>query len=88
MGELSTRTVAVNRYHSQLPNNTVRNTKYTLLTFLPKTLIDQFRRSINQYFLVIALLQLNSKLTPVHPATTWGPLLFVLSLSMVKEVSP
>ena len=82
----TTRNVAVNTHHPQFPNNTVVNTKYTLMNFLPKTLIDQFRRSINQYFLIIALLQLNDKLTPVHPATTWGPLGVVLAISIAKEL--
>lgn len=38
-------------------NNSVRTTKYTLLTFLPKNLFEQFRRIANFYFLISAAIQ-------------------------------
>ena len=38
-------------------DNKVRNNKYTLLTFLPKTLYEEFRFFFNLYFLVVALSQ-------------------------------
>ncbi|EFA84150.1 transmembrane protein [Heterostelium album PN500] len=34
----------------KFPNNYIRTTKYTLLTFLPKNLFEQFRRLSNFYF--------------------------------------
>jgi hypothetical protein len=40
----------------------VCTTKYTLLTFLPKFLFEQFRRVANIFFLCIALLQVSSSL--------------------------
>eukprot|EP00760_Papus_ankaliazontas_P004212 PhM_4_TR11707/c3_g1_i3/m.86086 len=39
------------------PNNEVINSKYTPLTFIPKNVQEQFARPLNQYFLLIALLQ-------------------------------
>ncbi|PNY03797.1 phospholipid-transporting ATPase 2-like protein [Trifolium pratense] len=40
---------------------------------------------MNQYFLLIACLQLWPLITPVNPASTWGPLLFIFAVSASKE---
>ncbi len=44
-----------------------------------------FSRHMNRYFLLIACLQLFHEITPVHPASTWVPLIIVLALSAAKE---
>ncbi|KAJ6420450.1 hypothetical protein OIU84_027899, partial [Salix udensis] len=51
----------------------------------PKNLMEQFSRFMNQYFLLIACLQLWSLITPVNPASTWGPLIFIFAVSATKE---
>ncbi|XP_054812322.1 phospholipid-transporting ATPase 2 [Prosopis cineraria] len=66
-------------------DNRISNRKYTLLNFLPKNLWEQFSRFMNQYFLLIACLQLWSLITPVNPASTWGPLIFIFAVSASKE---
>ncbi|XP_026411858.1 phospholipid-transporting ATPase 2-like [Papaver somniferum] len=66
-------------------DNRVSNRKYTIWNFLPKNLWEQFSRFMNQYFLLIACLQLWSLITPVNPASTWGPLIFIFSVSATKE---
>ncbi|OQU81318.1 hypothetical protein SORBI_3006G040500 [Sorghum bicolor] len=66
-------------------DNRISNTKHTLWNFLPKNLSEQFRRFMNQYFLLIACLQLWSRITPVSPATTWGPLIIMFIVSASKE---
>ncbi|KAL6502003.1 Alanine aminotransferase 2 [Orobanche gracilis] len=66
-------------------DNRISNRKYTLLNFLPKNLLEQFSRFMNQYFLLIACLQLWSLITPVNPASTWGPLIFIFAVSATKE---
>lgn len=38
-------------------NNRVRTTKYTLLTFVPYFIYDQFSKPANIFFLIIASLQ-------------------------------
>lgn len=44
-----------------------------------------FSRFMNQYFLLIACLQLWPLITPVNPASTWGPLIFIFAVSATKE---
>lgn len=66
-------------------DNRISNTKYTIINFLPKNLWEQFGRFMNKYFLLIACLQLWSLITPVNPASTWGPLIFIFAVSATKE---
>ncbi|XP_010236944.1 phospholipid-transporting ATPase 2 isoform X1 [Brachypodium distachyon] len=72
-------------YQNDYCDNQISNTKYTLWNFLPKNLWEQFRRFMNQYFLLIACLQLWSLITPVNPASTWGPLIIIFAVSATKE---
>jgi hypothetical protein len=41
----------------QFPQNVIRNQKYSVLTFLPVVLFEQFNQFCNLYFLLIALSQ-------------------------------
>lgn len=52
-----------------------------LINFIPSI----FSRFMNQYFLLIACLQLWPLITPVNPASTWGPLIFIFAVSATKE---
>ncbi|ETW08630.1 hypothetical protein H310_01166 [Aphanomyces invadans] len=65
--------------------NDVCTSKYTLLSFLPKTLLEQFRRVANFYFLIISLLQLGTPYSPTNKYSTIVPLILVLFATMVKE---
>ena len=79
------RVVRVNGENPGIPDNTISSTKYTPLNFVFKALHICFLQNVNRYFLLIALLQLNAKLTPVNPASTWGPLFLVIFLKILKE---
>ncbi|KAK9225658.1 hypothetical protein WN943_010702 [Citrus x changshan-huyou] len=59
------------------------NVKYDKLIFC--ILHSILSRFMNQYFLLIACLQLWSLITPVNPASTWGPLIFIFAVSATKE---
>lgn len=37
-------------------NNRIKSTKYTIFTFLPQNLLEQFRRIANFYFLVMVII--------------------------------
>ncbi len=40
-------------------DNYIKTSKYTVLTFLPKNLFEQFQRLANAYFLFLLILQVN-----------------------------
>ncbi|GAB2213107.1 hypothetical protein Droror1_Dr00021125 [Drosera rotundifolia] len=66
-------------------NNYVRTTKYTIATFLPKSLFEQFRRVANLYFLVCALLSF-TPLSPYSALSNVVPLVVVVAATMGKEI--
>ncbi|XP_028787948.1 putative phospholipid-transporting ATPase 9 [Neltuma alba] len=65
-------------------DNSVRSTKYTLATFLPKSLFEQFRRVANFYFLVTGTLAF-TPLAPYIAVSAIVPLIIVVGASMIKE---
>ncbi|KAM7276270.1 hypothetical protein ACFE04_018136 [Oxalis oulophora] len=65
-------------------DNYVSTTKYTIATFLPKSLFEQFRRVANFYFLVSGILSFTS-LTPYSSTSAVVPLFIVIGATMVKE---
>ncbi|CEO95937.1 Phospholipid-transporting ATPase [Plasmodiophora brassicae] len=69
---------------SPYPSNYISTTKYSLLTFLPKNLFEQFMKKANAYFLVIAILS-SMPFSPKNPWVSILPLIFVLTVSAVKE---
>ncbi|TMW63493.1 hypothetical protein Poli38472_002434 [Pythium oligandrum] len=73
------------RREHKYAENRVVTSKYSLLSFLPKTMFEFFRGVSNCYFLFISILQLATTLSPTNPYTTAGPLLVVLIISMVKQ---
>lgn len=67
------------------PKNQVRNTRYTLLTFIPINLWEQFHSFWNIYFLILACMQLFRVISPTSPILIWTPLLIVLSITAIKD---
>jgi len=76
----------LHKQEQHFKDNTIRNTKYTAISFLPKALYEQFSLHMNQYFLMLALMQLWRTITPVNPISTWTPLVIVVSVGMIKEL--
>ncbi|KAJ0411751.1 hypothetical protein ATCC90586_006710 [Pythium insidiosum] len=66
-------------------SNRVSTSKYTLVSFIPKTLFEFFRVIANCYFLIISIIQVATPWSPTNKYTTAGPLLIVLLVSMVKQ---
>ncbi|KAF4029843.1 Pleckstrin homology domain-containing proteinoLip ATPase C [Phytophthora infestans] len=71
----------------QYARNVMVTSKYTAVSFVPKTIFEFFRVVANVYFLLIAVLQLATPWSPTNRFTTAGPLLFVLLVTMVKQGS-
>jgi phospholipid-transporting ATPase len=69
----------------RFPDNSVRTTKYSLLTFIPRNLYEQFHRVAYLYFLVLAALNFVPQLGVFTPAAAVLPLAFVIGVSAVKD---
>ena len=67
-------------------NNNISTTKYNFITFLPKSFLFQFKRLANVYFLIIAIIQSIPLISPLSGATAIIPLLFVICISMIREL--
>ncbi|KAM0786967.1 hypothetical protein ACM66B_002385 [Microbotryomycetes sp. NB124-2] len=65
--------------------NKVRTSKYTLVSFLPKNLSEQFRRIANIYFLALVILQVFPIFGAVNAQIGMLPLLAVLGLTAIKD---
>eukprot|EP00668_Euglena_longa_P013896 GGOE01017847.1.p1 GENE.GGOE01017847.1~~GGOE01017847.1.p1 ORF type:complete len:1117 (-),score=406.00 GGOE01017847.1:373-3663(-) len=77
----------VHTNRSVYPQNAVKNTKYNVVTFLPKVLFEQFSYFYNLYFLIVALSQAIPALQVGFLFTYIAPLGFVLCVTMMKELS-
>ncbi|XP_053667670.1 phospholipid-transporting ATPase IF [Anopheles marshallii] len=64
--------------------NRIKSTKYTLLTFLPLNLFEQFRRIANLYFLFMTVISIVID-SPVSPMTSLVPLVFVIAVTAAKQ---
>ncbi|KAJ0181431.1 hypothetical protein K1T71_003516 [Dendrolimus kikuchii] len=69
----------------EFPPNNVCNQKYNIITFLPLVLYEQFRFFLNMYFLIMALSQFIPSIRIGYLYTYWGPLCFVLAVTLFRE---
>ena len=74
-----------NKTEYHFKNNKIDTTKYNFITFLPKGLLYQFMRLANVYFLFTAILQCIPIISPLGSATALFPIIFVLSVSLIRE---
>ncbi|KAF7646608.1 hypothetical protein LDENG_00184700 [Lucifuga dentata] len=65
--------------------NAIRTTKYTLLSFIPMNLFQQFHRVANLYFLFLALLNWVPVVEAFQKEITMIPLLVVLTVIAIKD---
>lgn len=65
-------------------DNTITTTKYNVLTWFPKSLVMQFKRIANIYFLLISILTL-MPFSPKNPYTQTSTFVLVLLFTMLKE---
>lgn len=82
--------VSAGPVQSVMADNTVVTSKYNVVTFVPRSLFEQFRRIANIYFLVISVLMVLGTYTtlftsPLKPYSTLVPLVLVLLVTMVKD---
>ena len=68
-------------------DNKVKTSKYSVWTFLPKNLYEQFSKLANVYFLIISLMQM----VPIISISGGKPVMlmplsFVIAVSMIKDI--
>ncbi|XP_078368991.1 phospholipid-transporting ATPase VD-like [Oculina patagonica] len=66
--------------------NAIKTTKYSLLSFIPKNLFEQFHRFANIYFLAIVILNLIPEINAFGKYIAMAPLIFVLSVTAIKDL--
>jgi phospholipid-translocating ATPase len=82
----SSRTVMVGSAQTaRFPPNAVSNAKYTPISFLPRTLYNEFSFFFNMYFLLVALSQVIPALRIGYLSTYIVPLACVLAITLGKE---
>lgn len=69
----------------QFSGNSIRTAKYSIITFLPRNLFEQFHRVAYIYFLVIAVLNQLPQLAVFGRGVSILPLSFVLLVTAVKD---
>ncbi|XP_074644613.1 putative phospholipid-transporting ATPase IIB isoform X2 [Tubulanus polymorphus] len=70
----------------KFPANIIRNQKYSVITFIPVVLFEQFKFFLNFYFLLMALSQFIPEVRVGYLYTYWGPLGFVIFVTMLREM--
>lgn len=66
-------------------SNYIKTTKYNALTFLPLSILFQFKRFANIYFLIISILCAFTAISPFNPYSSGIPFLFVVLCSVFRE---
>ncbi|EGR28497.1 phospholipid-translocating p-type flippase family protein, putative [Ichthyophthirius multifiliis] len=77
--------VQENKEEKSYPSNFIKTSRYNLIDFLPLSLLIQFQRYANIYFLITAILQSIPEISPLSPFVAIAPLVFVLAISMIRE---
>ncbi|CAI2359865.1 unnamed protein product [Moneuplotes crassus] len=85
LDEENTRIFELHEDNEGYPSNYIKTTKYNIFTFVPVSLLVQFFRIANIYFLIICILTLIPTISTLTPLTAILPLVFVLLVSMIRE---
>jgi phospholipid-translocating ATPase len=73
------------RPKQRYPTNKVRTSKYTIFSFVPKNLFEQFRRAANIYFLGMAIIQMLPVFGVQSPVLTLLPICTVVTITAIKD---
>ena len=80
------RVVVAGHPDARYPNNRVTTAKYSLLTFLPKNLFEQFHRLANIYFLFIIVLNWIPAINSFDKEISVLPLVLVVATTAAKDM--
>ncbi|EGV61365.1 phospholipid-translocating P-type ATPase [Yamadazyma tenuis ATCC 10573] len=65
--------------------NKIRTTKYTVLSFLPKNLLFQFRNAANSYFLLLVILGIFQIFGVPNPGLAAVPLIVIVCITAIRD---
>ena len=66
-------------------DNSVRTAQYTLYSFLPLAIMNQYKTPFNWFFLIQAIIDCMPSISSVDPITTIAPVVIVLVISLIRE---
>ena len=66
-------------------DNSIRTSQYTLYSFLPLAIINQYKTPFNWFFLIQAILDCIPSISSVNPVTTIMSVVIVLIISLIRE---
>ena len=66
-------------------DNSVRTAQYTLYSFLPLAIANQYKTPFNWFFLIQAIIDCIPSISSVSPVTTIMPVVIVLIISLIRE---
>ncbi|TPX70129.1 hypothetical protein SpCBS45565_g01922 [Spizellomyces sp. 'palustris'] len=65
--------------------NKIRTSKYTVISFLPKNIFEQFRSVANFYFTSLVILQCFPPFLQVSPVLTAAPIVIIVAATALKD---
>lgn len=68
------------------PSNSIRTATYTFFSSIPLSLLYQFRKVSNLYFLLVMIISLVPGASPINPFSSIAPLCIVLGAGVVKDL--
>nr|CAG8444524.1 7873_t:CDS:10 [Entrophospora candida] len=69
----------------QYVSNKVKTSKYTVFTFIPKNLYEQFRRIANFFFLTLVILQWFPEFATISPVVAALPMFIITGITAIKD---
>ncbi|KAJ3083920.1 phospholipid transporting ATPase [Rhizoclosmatium hyalinum] len=69
----------------RFPANEISTSKYTVVTFIPKNLFEQFRRVANLFFLTLTVLQFFPDYETINPFVAALPFVFIIFMTAIKD---
>ena len=71
---------------TEFPDNKISSTKYSILSFLPLTLMQQLKNIINVFYLVNGTLQTIPQFSTNNPLVSFIPTVWVMLLGIIFEL--
>ena len=66
-------------------DNSIRTCQYTLLSFLPLAILNQFKTAFNWFFLIYVIIAVNPYLSDLDPIPEVSPFVIVIAINLIKE---